>query len=228
MGQHEGHRMRMKRRFLRHGLENFDDHNVLELLLFFAIPRQDTNLLAHRLMETFGSLDGVFEAEPEALMAVEGIGENAAALIRLVPEAARRYLVVKSEAGHILNDSEATGHYFLPRFINCRNETVYLACLDAKMEVLDCREIGSGSVNSAHIDVRSIVQTALRKNASAVILAHNHTSGIALPSREDEMATLQLQKALELVGVSLVDHIIVAGDDFVSLADNGLLHAAEH
>lgn len=227
MGQHEGHRIRMKRRFLRHGLENFDDHNVLELLLFYAIPRQDTNLLAHRLMDTFGSLDGVFEAEVEALMAVEGIGENAAALIRLVPEAARRYLMAKSEVGHILNDSESAGRYFLPRFINCRNETVYLACLDAKLEVLDCREIGSGSVNSAHVDVRSIVQTALRQNASAVILAHNHTSGIALPSQEDEMATLQLQKALELVGVDLVDHIIVAGDDFVSLSDNGLLRAAD-
>lgn len=225
MGLHDGHRERMKQRFLRHGLTNFDDHNVLELLLFYAIPRRDTNVLAHRLMDTFGSLEAVFEADAEALMAVEGIGENAAALIRLVPEATKRYLMAKSEIGDILLDAEAAGQYFLPRFINCRTETVFLACLDAKMKVLDCRPLSSGSVNAAHVDVRAIVQMALLQNASAVILAHNHTSGIALPSREDELATIQVQQALKLVGVELLDHIIVAGDDFVSLADNGLLKA---
>lgn len=225
MGLHDGHRERMKRRFLRHGLASFDDHNVLELLLFYAIPRRDTNALAHRLMDTFGTLDAVFGADAEMLMSVEGMGENAAALIRLVPETARRYLMAKSEVGEILLDAESAGRFFLPRFINCRNETVYLACLDAKMKVLDCRALSSGSVNSAHVDVRGIVQMALLQNASAVILAHNHTSGIALPSREDETATLQVQQALKLVGVELLDHIIVAGDDFVSLADNGLLRA---
>lgn len=225
MGLHDGHRGRMKQRFLRHGLANFDDHNVLELLLFYAIPRLDTNVLAHRLMDTFGSLDAVFEADAEALMAVEGIGESAAALIRLVPEATKRYLMAKSETGDILLDAEAAGQYFLPRFLNCRTEMVYLACLDAKMKVLDCRPLSNGSVNAAHVDVRAIVQMALLQNASAVVLAHNHTSGIALPSREDELATIQVQQALKLVGVELLDHIIVAGDDFVSLADNGLLSA---
>lgn len=223
MGVHDGHRERMKQRFLRHGMDNFDDHNILELLLFFAIPRQDTNEVTHRLMETFGSLDAVFEADTEALMAVEGIGTNAAVLIRMIPDVTKRYLIAKNKLGDILRDSEAAGRYFLPRFINCRTETVILACLDAKMEVLDCRPVGNGSVNSAHIDVRNIVQMALLQNASAVILAHNHTSGIALPSHEDELATIQVKRALKLVGVDLVDHIIVAGDDFVSLADNGLL-----
>lgn len=223
MGLHDGHRGRMKQRFLRHGLTNFDDHNVLELLLFYAVPRQDTNVLAHRLMERFGGLDAVFEADIEALMAVEGIGESAAALIRLVPEVTKRYLMVKSELGDVLRDSEAAGRYFMPRFINCRTETVYLACLDAKMKVLECQPLSTGSVNAAHVDVRAVVQKALLQNASAVILAHNHTSGIALPSREDEITTVRLQQALRLVGVELLDHIIVAGDDFVSLADNGLL-----
>lgn len=225
MGLHDGHRERMKRRFLRHGLASFDDHNVLELLLFYAIPRQDTNVLAHRLIDAFGTLDCVFEADAESLMAVEGIGENTAALIRLVPEAAKRYLMVKNEVGQVLTDAESAGRFFLPRFINCRNETVYLACLDAKMKVLDCRPMSSGSVNSTHIEVRSIAQMALLQNASAVILAHNHTSGIALPSKEDEIATIQVQQALKPLGVELLDHIIVAGDDFVSLAQNGLLRS---
>ncbi len=220
----EGHRDRMRRRFLRHGLDNFDDHNVLELLLFFAIPRRDTNALAHRLIERFGSLSGVFEAEPQALMTVEGVGEKTAALLHLVPEAARRYLMDKAEPGTILSTSTAVGKYFLPRFLNCRDERVYMACLDAKLKVIHCREIGmAGSAVSARFDVRTVVQTALLQNASAVVLAHNHTSGIALPSAEDEEATRQVRQALAMVGVSLIDHIIVAGDDFVSLADNGLL-----
>lgn len=226
MGIHDGHRVRMKQRFLRHGLGNFDDHNVLELLLFFAIPRQDTNKLAHRLMDTFGSLDAVFEAAPEALMAVDGVGENAAAILHLVPECAQRYLLAKNDVGQILATSEAAGRFFIPRFMNSRNEMVYLACLDAKLKVIDCRSIGSGGTSHAHVDVRAAVHLALLQNASAVILAHNHTSGIALPSKEDENATRNLQAALALVGITLVDHIVVAGDDFVSLSDNGFLERA--
>ena len=226
MGVNDGHRNRMKRRFLRQGLDKFDDHNVLELLLFYAIPRKDTNKLAHKLMETFGSLDAVFEAAPEALMAVDGVGENAATLLRLIPECAQRYLLAKNEVGQILATSEEAGRFFIPRFMNSRNEMVFLACLDAKLKVIDCRPIGSGGMNHAHVEVRSAVHLALFQNASAVILAHNHTSGVALPSREDERATRQLQAALNLVGITLVDHIIVAGDDFVSLSDNGFLERA--
>lgn len=223
MGVHDGHRNRMKRRFLRHGLDNFDDHNVLELLLFFAIPRQDTNKLAHRLMDTFGSLDAVFEAAPEALMTVEGVGESAATILHLVPECARRYFLAKSDMGQILASSEAAGKFFIPRFMNCSTEKVYLACLDAKLKVIDCSPIGSGGMSHAHVDIQAALHRAVLLNASAVILAHNHTSGIALPSKEDENATRCFQAALELVGITLVDHIVVAGDDFVSLSDNGFL-----
>lgn len=220
----EGHRERLRQRFIHHGLDSFDDHNILELLLHFAIPRRDTNALAHDLIRQFGSLAAVFEAPVEALKAVPGIGERGATLIHLVPEAARRYLMDKTEPGTILATSEAVGRYFLPRFVNCQSETVYIACLDAKLKVIDCRRLGGGGTTvSARLDVRSVVQTALLLNASAVVLAHNHTSGIALPSAEDEVATLQVQEALALVGITLVDHIVVAGDDFVSLADNGLL-----
>lgn len=223
MSEHEGHRQRMKQRFLRHGLENFDDHNILELLLFYALPRQDTNLIAHRLMDTFGTLDGVFSASPEELMTVGGVKENAAVLIRLVGEAGRRYLIAREETGSILSSVEKSGAYLIPRFMHCRNETVYLVCLDAKYQVLDCCMICEGGLTSARLDLRQIVQTALMKNARYAILAHNHTSGIALPSPEDRAATLKVRDALAVVEVDLVDHIIVAGTDFVSLADDGLL-----
>ncbi len=226
MGVHDGHRSRMKKRFLRHGLDNFDDHNVLELLLFYAIPRRDTNQLAHRLMETFGSLAGVLEAPVEALTMVEGVGESAATLLRLIPECAQRYLLAKNEVGEILATSEAAGKFFIPRFLGSSTEVVYMACLDAKLKVIDCRPVGSGGMSHAHVEVGAVVGHAILQKASAVILAHNHTSGIALPSREDETATRRLQEALALVGITLVDHIVVAGDDFVSLSDNGFLERA--
>ncbi len=226
MEEHHGHRERMRQRFLRHGLDNFDDHNVLELLLFYAVPRRDTNLLAHRLLDAFGGLDGVFGATPEALMTVEGVGENAAALIHLVPEAARRYFISKTEPGCILADSAAAGRYLLPRFLTCRNETMYLVCMDAKLKVLDCREVNQGGTVSVPVNIRQIVQIALGQNASYALLAHNHTSGIALPSAEDIAATAQVSRVLSAVGVALTDHIVVAGDDFVSMADSGMLPKA--
>ena len=223
MEEHAGHRERMRNRFLRFGLDNFDDHNVLELLLFYAVPRRDTNVIAHRLLDAFGTLDGVFDASPEALMAVEGVGPGAAALIRLVPEAARRYFIARTAPGQILADSEAAGRYLLPRFLTCRDETMYLVCMDGKLKVLDCREVSRGSATSVSVNARRVTQIALGQNASAVLLAHNHTSGIAIPSDEDVAVTLRLRALLAQVGVTLTDHIVVAGDDFVSMADSGLL-----
>lgn len=213
----------MRKRFLRHGLASFDDHNVLELLLFYALPRRDTNLVAHTLMDTFGGLDGVFAASPEELMKVPGIGENAAALIRLVPEAAQRYLVARESISDVLPDVESTGRYLLPRFMNCTTEIVMLLCLDPKLKVLDCRQVGSGGLTSASFSIRDIVQTALQHNAKYAVLAHNHLSGVALPSQEDKSATVLVRDALRMVDVTLIDHIIVAGQDFVSLADDGYL-----
>ena len=223
MGEHDGHRSRMKKRFLHYGLSNFDDHNVLELLLFYAQPRKDTNALAHRLMQTFGSLDAVFEATPEALMKVDGVGESAAILIHLVPEAARRYRIAKETPGTILGSSKDVGQYMIPRFLNCRGEAVYMLCLDPKHRVIGCHELSSGSPTSVSVTVRQIVEIALTQNAAAVILAHNHPNGLALPSPEDNASTQRIRNALALVNIPLLDHIIVSGEDFVSMADSGLL-----
>lgn len=221
MNEHSGHRQRMRERFLSHGLDNFDDHNVLELLLFYALPRQDTNRLAHRLVERFGSLDAVLDATVEELTAVEGMGQSSAVLLKLVPDIARRYQIRKNEPGRILSDTEAVGRYLVPRFLGHRDEVALLLCLDAKLKVLCCREVGRGDVSSARLNLRRVVETALSQNAAAVILAHNHVSGIALPSSEDLNTTTQVYQLLRQVNVILQDHIIVAGDDFISLRDDG-------
>ena len=220
---HINHRERMRRRFMEHGLDNFSDHNVLELLLFYVLGRKDTNEVAHRLLDTFGTLDAVFDAPPEELRKVRDVGDKTAVFLHLIPEVARRYLMAKAEPGRILNNSEAAGRYLLPRFMTCREERMVLVCMDAKLKVLDCREVTRGGTVSVSVDIRQIVQIALSQNATYVLLAHNHTSGIALPSNDDIAVTLHVRQVLAEVGVTLTDHIVVAGEDFVSMADSGII-----
>ena len=181
MSTHAGHRDRLKNRFLEEGLDGFDEINVLELLLFYALPRQDTNPIAHELLNRFGSLAGVLEAPTEALAQIPGMGRHAATLVSLIPALCRRYMVSRQEDRPYLTSTTQCGDYLIPRFFGFRDEVVGLLCLDAKCRVISCQEIGRGSVNSAGVPTRKIVECALAANAISVVLAHNHPSGIALP-----------------------------------------------
>ena len=221
MAMHDGHRQRLKDRFRQEGLDHFSDVQVLELLLFYCIPRIDTNPLAHRLLEQFGSLSQVLEAPVAELEKVEGMGANAATFLSLITSVGRYYLVNRAAQNTVLHTTEKCGQYLVSHFYGRRNETVFLLCLDAKCKLLCCREIGEGSVNSAGIPVRRIVETALAANATAVVLAHNHPSGLAMPSPEDVFTTRRLAAALDTVEVVLADHIVVADDDFVSMVQSG-------
>jgi DNA repair protein RadC len=223
MNVHGGHRQRLKQRFLSHGLDSFDDHNVLELLLFYALPRVDINPIAHELIDRFGSLSGVFDAPYDELVKVPGIGENAALLLKLIPQSSRRYQISKGKHNSILNTSRKAGDFLLPYFFGERDEVVYMVCLDAKCKVLSCKLMFRGGVNSANVNLRKIVENALASNASSVILAHNHTSGIAIPSEEDKATTKKVIDALRAVDVALADHIVTADNDYVSFADNGFI-----
>ena len=224
MSVHAGHRQRLKERFLKDGLDNFEEHQVLELLLYYVIPRKDTNPIAHALLERFGTLSQVLEAPAEELAKVSGMGDSAATFLSLITSVGRYYLVNRTMQETILPTIEKCGQYLLPYFYGRRNETVFLLCLDAKCKVLCCKEMGEGSVNSAGVPVRRIVETALGVNATSVILAHNHPSGLAIPSDEDVNTTRRVALALDAVEIGLVDHIVVADDDFVSLAQSGLYH----
>ncbi len=224
MGEHEGHRARLRGQFLSGGLDALPDVNVLELLLFYTIPRRDVNPIAHALLRRFGSLSGVMEAPLEELVQVPGVSESTAAHLRLVPQAARRYQRDVAETRlRLLSSTERVGEYLLPYFFAERDELVYLLCLDAKCKPLCVRLIGRGSVNSAAVPIRAVVAAALGANATSVVLAHNHPSGVALPSDEDREATRQVFRALSAVNVLLADHIVVAAGDFVSLAEDGLI-----
>lgn len=223
MGIHNGHRERMRRRFLEGGLSGFADHEILELLLFYAIPQGDVNPLAHALMDRFGSLSGVLSAPIELLTQVKGVGERTAVLLHLVPLAAQKARLAEMKKELILNTRENVGAYLLELFSRERNEAVYEICLDGKGKLLACRRLGEGSASAVNLDIRQIVQNAITFCASSVILAHNHPSGVALPSQADQGATLRAKAALESVDVRLEDHIVVADGEFVSFADSGLL-----
>ena len=209
MSIHDGHRDRMRRQLKTSGMDSLSDVQVLEVLLYYAAPRGDTNPTAHALLSRFGTLDSVFSAPESELKKVNGVGDAAAQLIRLVPQVARRCLMSRSAQIEILDTTSKCGQYLLPYFHGESEEVVYL--------------LHRGGVNVASIAARKVVKAALDANATSVVLAHNHPSGLALPSPEDRQTTLVLKAALEAVGIVLADHIIVADDDFVSLRDDGIL-----
>ena len=226
MNPHQGHRERKKRQFRDFGLDAFADHEVLELLLFYAIPRRDTNPLAHELLHRFGSLEAVLEASVEELTAVPGMGENAALLLRLAPQIVRRATAPERGRTVILDSAGKIGRYLLQRYAGEVREVVYELCLDQKGKLLTCCRVAEGSGASADFNVRTVLMNAIRCGASLVVLAHNHPSGLALPSEADHTATARVQRALDTVGIQLLDHIVVADGDYVSMAQNGTLRPA--
>lgn len=220
--EHEGHRVRLKRRFLKSGLDDFEPHNVLELVLFYSVPRKDTNPLAHRLINRFGSLSAVFEAKPEDLIKVEGVTENTAVLLSMIPQVARKYLEDKMDISNLVGGINDLGKYLLPKFIGRTVETMMLVSIDGKGKVVSCSIIAEGDSNKASVSKRKIMEEAMRVGAARVVLAHNHPMGFAVPSDEDIDMTQKVYALLKSVGIELLDHMIFAQDDFVSFAASGI------
>lgn len=222
MGVHDGHRKRLTARFLAEGLEGFAPHQVLELLLFYSIPRQDTNELAHRLMDRFGSLSAVFDAPYERLLEVKGVGENTAALLKLMPDLTRVYFAARQEGAYVRSNQDAKA-LLLPRFVGRQEELVYALLLDAKGKCLAVEQVHQGSVNASEVSVRKIAGLAISTNAAGVILAHNHPGGVSTPSKEDVLTTRHIQNTLAAMEIQLVDHLVFADRDFTSMRQTGLL-----
>ena len=218
---HEGHRKRMKERFIKSGLDDFAPHNILELLLFYSIPRGDTTPVAHRLIDTFGSLSGVFDATPEELAKVDGVGENSAILISMIPQIARKYLEDKADTANIVGGCSDIGAFLLPKFVGRTNEALMMVSIDNKNKIISCSVVAEGTVDSAKVSRRKIMEEAMKVKATRVILAHNHPCGVAVPSSEDVVMTKEIGRLFAQVGIELVDHIIVANDDYVSMAASG-------
>ncbi|WP_425060956.1 hypothetical protein SCACP_17210 [Sporomusa carbonis] len=220
---HEGHRQRVKARYLSEGLDTFEDHQVLEMLLFYCIPMKDTNELAHRMIREFGSLAGLFEADPQDICKRCGVSENTAILVSLIPSLARRYFKGKWGEKPVLRSSSKAGEYAVSLFVGRTYEVFYLICLDAQNRVNYAALVHEGTINEAPVYPRLIVETALRHQANSVILAHNHPGGTLQPSGADKEVTRRIVTALEAIEIHVADHIIVAGDRYFSFAENGLL-----
>lgn len=217
---HDQHRQRVRETFLSHP-DAFHDHELLELLLFYANPRGDTNPTAHALLERFGSIPGALDALPAELEKVPGVGERTVVLLKAVKALAGRYLHARDDTEEVIQSTRAAVAQLRPCFFGARVERVYLLCLDGKNKSLGVRQVGEGSVNAAEVTTRNVVEAALSLNAVQVVLAHNHVSGLAFPSPEDKLTTQHLAQVLNSVGVLLVDHLIFAEDDVVSLRESG-------
>ncbi|MBE6976662.1 MAG: hypothetical protein E7439_05655 [Ruminococcaceae bacterium] len=228
MSVHEGHRERLRKRFQNEGLEHFEPHQVLELLLFYCIPRKDTNEIAGALIRRFQSFAGVLEAPISELKKIDGMGEHAAVFLSLVKAVSGYYQTSPEKNLKILNNAKAYGDYLVKYFKGEQNEKVYLLCLDGKLKVISCLEISEGGPSYASVPISRIVKIALTESAQNVVLAHNHPGGLAIPSDEDIFTTHRLASTLAAVDVTLLDHIVVADDDFVSLVDSGYYDYRTH
>jgi DNA repair protein RadC len=218
---HQGHRERTRKRFISHGLDDFEDHEVLELMLFYAVPRKNTNEIAHRLVNAFGSIPAIFDAPINLLKEVEGVGESVAVFIKLIPELTRVYSEKKfSTANHSLELKNLCDKLCL-KFIGRTEETVAIMLFDAKGKLIYDGVVSKGTVNAVDMYSRRIIELIVLYNACSLILAHNHPSGFAVPSQADIDSTKHLSRVLHNMRVTLVDHIIVADNDYVSMRDCG-------
>ena len=219
---HSGHRDKLRQRFMEErGFEKFADHQILELLLFYANARGDTNPLAHDLLDTFGSLKGVLEARPEQLAAVKGIGPQAATLIGMVVPLTRVWHRCAMEEPEKIANSRDAEAYCLSMLAGERTERFFVIALNAQCKVLGKRLISEGSLSEVSAYPRLVVEAALNYNAHSVMLCHNHPGGTCAPSPEDLASTQQLQRLLNGLGILVLDHIIVAGDRTYSMIQHG-------
>lgn len=221
-GIHDGHRARMRQQFLQNDMDFFTSHQVLEMLLFNAIPRRDTNPLAHRLMDHFGSLFAVLEADYEQLMRVEGMTENAAFTLVFSGQLVRRYHREKAGEIRAFNDMSAIATYLRAEFLGETQEKLRIMCLNNRGELLACPVISSGSVTATSVNLRLIMETVLHYPTTAVVMAHNHPAGFAIPSEDDVRSTARVRQMLETVGIRLADHMVFAQDDYVSMRQSDL------
>lgn len=214
---HEGHRERMRNKYVNKGIEVFEQHEILEMLLFYAIPRKNTNDIAHRLLEACGSLSAVFDAPIDILMQ-QGLSYNAAVLLHMIPDLSRAYQSDKFDNEEKIITDENIGKKMVHLFAGKNEECVYAFFLDAKGKEKYSGIISKGDASSAPLFSKDIVSIAARCNAVTVIIAHNHPSGVAFPSRADLEATADIADALDTIGIHLADHIIVADRDYISLS----------
>ncbi|MDR3092117.1 MAG: DNA repair protein RadC [Clostridiales bacterium] len=222
---HENHRDRVRKNILLNpnALDSMQEHQILEFLLFYSVPRRDTNELAHRMIEAYGGLRNLMDAHPLDIMKKCGVGESSALLVSVIPKLARRYF--RSAFGNraILDSSSKTGNFAVSLLSGRVNECFFCVCLDVKRRFISSTMIVDGGISQADLYMRDVVECVIRFNASFVVLAHNHPSSDTKPSKSDLVTTCEIKALLEKIDIDIADHIIVGGNGYYSFAEHGLL-----
>ena len=223
-----GHRNRLRERYDRSGMDDYADHEILELLLTYAIPRGDVNGQAHALIDRFGSVAGALDALPEELCEVKGIGPEAARFLTMLPSVFRRYAMHKTEPGKPMDTLAMIGEYLHAKYTGVTFERVYLLLFDNSMRLIDCCHLDDGAVNCSKVTMRRVAELCLFKHASCAVLAHNHPMGLAIPSSADIEVTHSVENSLETVGVTFLEHIIVTENSYAPILrhQKGVLRAS--
>lgn len=199
--------------------DNLTDEELLTLLLRYG--QSDPAATAKRLLDRFHTVANLMEVDADDLRTVEGLKETSVLLLQLVPELHRRYFISRNRGRTTLHNTSDYAAYMMPCFYGVRNEQVHALLLDANAVVLECVCLGEGSVNSANVPVRNLVHEVLISNATGVVLAHNHPSGLFVPSKEDVELTMRLRECLNMMDVLLIDHLIIVQDDYLSMRESG-------
>ena len=220
MGIHDGHREKLRKSFVAVGLEGKSDHQILELLLTYALPRIDVNPLAHELIDKFGSLSGVLDADISELTKIKYVSENVAVLIKLIPQLSRKYYQGKHGDRVCLNTVDAIKDYMIPQLANEKTEVFYVLCLDPHLNLIRAIKHSEGSPAKTSIDIRALANQVLNTGTDRIILVHNHLSNSATPSSHDIEATKRITTAFELINVNVLDHIIISGNKYFSFFAN--------
>lgn len=218
----EGHRQRMRNRFYKEGIDNFEPHEALEMILYFTIPRHDTNAIAHKLIDHFGSFHGVLEANREDLIKF-GLTENTVAHLNMLPAFSNYYMQSHSSGTPQFHDCTSIGNFAINKIGERTNEVFGILCLTSQRKFINFEIVEEGTVSSSNVSPRKVMECALRNNASKVVLVHNHPGGTLIPSADDKLLTQTLSTLLSAVGVGVIDHIIVANGRFSSMSEHGLI-----
>ena len=217
---HEKHRERLKEKFLEFGLDGLEDHELIELLLFYAVPRQNTNEIAHRLINEYGRLSDILEADIENLTEIKGISKHSAVLFKLILASINKYMNEQNDIVNAMLTPKNINKYIKNLFYGHTNEVAYMLLMDKDCVVKKVKKLSSGTVNAAPLYPREVVKIAVNERYPYIILAHNHPNGNAMPSQNDFKITKTIELALNFVEVRLVDHVIVSGETVISLAKN--------
>lgn len=215
---HKDHRERLRKKFEENS-SILEDHELLELLLFSIRPRINTNGIARRLVQKFGSIDKVFAASAKELKSVEGVGEQTAMMLKLQYELLKRFASSFASRDNLRLTTENAGRYITSFFAGDTKENLIMLALDKECRIIKQAVVASGTNNRVHADISNIVKTALGLNAVYVIVAHNHPRGVLEPSAGDVRFTVELERALSFIEVRLIDHIIVSGEKYLSIAN---------